>query len=477
MKRCACLCAVVSYSLHAQLWDLAAGKVLHSFPAHAGPVTSAQCVPNNIAVCLKSGAPVSGQRPDTRFLILPRFHPHEFLLATTGGDGSVRLWDLETFDCASEHTTPPKDAPRAAAFAPCGSALLLSGATGVTCWGWEPSRVFDTVTVPWKGVADAACASGRLLTCVTHTSFVSVHAVELSRLAPWASSASRASAETTRPCATPERAERAAQAPQWAVPDTPGSASRAAREGSEEREGEEYASPSTAAAAPPAKRSLGGSFVLSPAQLRHAMRACAVAEPPEQAHDDGEAPAAAPAPAPPARTRRSTPMLSYASVSSTSRQSDTSPAWFAEALAAHPRVSAALSLRLAHVTALRSALRSGDAPSVGDALRRAAGDEAAVADALRPGVHAHALFPAVACELAPHLVTLLTSKHSPHAAVGVATAEACAEALCSSINIRAARGALQAMLPPIQMIAETPGPLRVRAGGVRVTIEALLEAL
>lgn len=50
-----------------QLWDLRAGRVLHEFTDHTGPVTSVE------------------------------FHPREFLLASASTDKTAYFWDLDNF--------------------------------------------------------------------------------------------------------------------------------------------------------------------------------------------------------------------------------------------------------------------------------------------------------------------------------------------------------------------------------------------
>jgi katanin p80 WD40 repeat-containing subunit B1 len=62
-----------------QLWDLTAGKLIHDFDAHKGPISSVE------------------------------FHPHEFLLATGSADRTVKFWDLETFSlvCSSDIESAP----------------------------------------------------------------------------------------------------------------------------------------------------------------------------------------------------------------------------------------------------------------------------------------------------------------------------------------------------------------------------------
>lgn len=51
-----------------QLWDLTAGKQLHEFKLHEGPIRAME------------------------------FHPTEFLLATGSQDRTCKLWDLEKFE-------------------------------------------------------------------------------------------------------------------------------------------------------------------------------------------------------------------------------------------------------------------------------------------------------------------------------------------------------------------------------------------
>lgn len=54
-----------------QLWDIRAGRELHEFVEHSGPVTAVE------------------------------FHPHEFLLTSASTDKTVNFYDLESFSLVS----------------------------------------------------------------------------------------------------------------------------------------------------------------------------------------------------------------------------------------------------------------------------------------------------------------------------------------------------------------------------------------
>lgn len=54
-----------------QLWDIRAGRELHKFVEHSGPVTAVE------------------------------FHPHEFLLTSASTDKTVNFYDLESFSLVS----------------------------------------------------------------------------------------------------------------------------------------------------------------------------------------------------------------------------------------------------------------------------------------------------------------------------------------------------------------------------------------
>lgn len=84
-----------------QLWDFATGKLLAEFKGHAGHA-------------------VSGLQ----------FHPHEFVLASSSADRTVRLWDLETWQPLGA-VGPEAQPMRGLAFHPGGGHLLAASQVGV----------------------------------------------------------------------------------------------------------------------------------------------------------------------------------------------------------------------------------------------------------------------------------------------------------------------------------------------------------
>jgi len=63
------------------MWDIRVGKVMTEFSKHSASITDVE------------------------------FHPHEFLLASSSCDRTVKFWDLETFELVSE-TLPSSSSAR-----------------------------------------------------------------------------------------------------------------------------------------------------------------------------------------------------------------------------------------------------------------------------------------------------------------------------------------------------------------------------
>eukprot|EP00003_Mantamonas_plastica_P002777 TRINITY_DN1217_c0_g1_i1.p1 TRINITY_DN1217_c0_g1~~TRINITY_DN1217_c0_g1_i1.p1 ORF type:complete len:546 (-),score=215.14 TRINITY_DN1217_c0_g1_i1:34-1671(-) len=139
----------------ARLWDLTAGKQLHSFE-HEGPITSL------------------------------RFHPNEFVLATGSADKTVKFWDLENFDLISQ-TSKDSTGVRTMEFSEDGSCILVAHQESLKVWQIEPAECLDTVMVPWNNVAQLSITDNKLLGCTFNQTLVGVHVVNLRKVAPFTS--------------------------------------------------------------------------------------------------------------------------------------------------------------------------------------------------------------------------------------------------------------------------------------------------
>ena len=140
-----------------KLWDLTAGKMVHEWAAPAGtpgPVTA-------IAM-----------------------HPNEFLMATGGGDRSLRLCDLETFEIIGQ--TPSDSAPvRCARFSTDGSALLGGADDSLKVWGWEPLTLYEGGDVRWGRLADMSVTpQGGLIGASLREATAAVWGVGLASMVP-----------------------------------------------------------------------------------------------------------------------------------------------------------------------------------------------------------------------------------------------------------------------------------------------------
>jgi WD40 repeat protein len=102
------------------LWDLVAGKPLHTF-AHPESVSGAS------------------------------FHPHDYLLSTTAGT-SVRFWDLESFRLLDTVTLLSR--PLVARFSEDGNALVCTLPNGIQVLNWDPVGVAEVVAGNWETAVD-----------------------------------------------------------------------------------------------------------------------------------------------------------------------------------------------------------------------------------------------------------------------------------------------------------------------------------
>jgi len=300
-------------------------------------------------------------------------------------------------------------------------------------------------------VGSAAGSPGRLLLAAAHNSFVSLWVAELGRMAPWAPvggelAADRA-AEGRRGGAEPPPAlPPVVGGAAWARPEE---ASRAAAAATADGSAEESDSGS-----PPdrvARPSIDGSAVLSPSQLRRAMRRSA---------GSAEAPAEA----------ESTALWPTRAVAALGAGEEDA---LSSALAAHAGLSARLALRRAHLASFAAALPRGGA-ELRAALQRCAGEEAALAGCLRAAAPSGwpAADPQAAAALLPLLARLLQARHEPHAVLALQAARAC----LARPPPPAARTELAGLQEALRTLAHAGGPLSVEAGEVAATAAALLAA-
>ncbi|PRP86000.1 katanin p80 WD40-containing subunit B1 isoform 1 [Planoprotostelium fungivorum] len=137
-----------------KLWDLTAGRPLREFKDHTGSIKSLE------------------------------FHPHEFLLASGSADRTVKFWDLESFEMISSSDSQSSSVG-SVIFHPDGTALLSAYEDSLKVWGYEPSRLYDNVSVPWNNVHDINITADQLIGCAMTASNVSVWVVDVFKLRPF----------------------------------------------------------------------------------------------------------------------------------------------------------------------------------------------------------------------------------------------------------------------------------------------------
>lgn len=138
-----------------KIWDLRIGRILKEMNKHVGAVTDIE------------------------------FHPHEFLLASSSADRSVYLWDLETFQPISK-TEKESSLIRCLYFSLNGECLFGGCAEQLKVYGWEPTCVYDTVSIGWGKVQDMAISQNQLIGASFYLSNVLVCVVDLSKVSPFA---------------------------------------------------------------------------------------------------------------------------------------------------------------------------------------------------------------------------------------------------------------------------------------------------
>lgn len=145
-----------------KIWDVTAGKLLHEFQHHTGPVVSLD------------------------------FHPNEFLMASGSTDGAVTFWDVETFDMVSNALLDASASSgdgkygggvRSIAFTPNGQSLLAAYRSSLCVWKWEPTAAsLDCVSADWGDVMDMAIVNDQLVACTTREDLVGIWMVNMQKL-------------------------------------------------------------------------------------------------------------------------------------------------------------------------------------------------------------------------------------------------------------------------------------------------------
>uniref|UniRef100_A0A8C4Q748 Katanin p80 WD40 repeat-containing subunit B1 n=1 Tax=Eptatretus burgeri TaxID=7764 RepID=A0A8C4Q748_EPTBU len=95
------------------------------------------------------------------------FHPSEYLLATGSADRTVRFWDLEKFTQVS--CTDGQAMPIRSVLFGVDGGCLYSGSQDLLCvLGWEPARQLDLQPVEWGRPADLATLTNQLVSPRKH---------------------------------------------------------------------------------------------------------------------------------------------------------------------------------------------------------------------------------------------------------------------------------------------------------------------
>lgn len=104
-------------------------------------------------------------------------------VASTGQDGVVKFWDLETFEVVSS-TEKDSSPVRCIRFQKDGSSLLAGCDDMLKVFGWEPAVCHDVIPVGWGRVADMAVSgsSSQLVTASAGKTSVATYLVDLTLL-------------------------------------------------------------------------------------------------------------------------------------------------------------------------------------------------------------------------------------------------------------------------------------------------------
>lgn len=115
------------------------------------------------------------------------FHPNEFLLSTSSADGTVKFWDLETFQQVST-TVNDAGAILRIAYHPEGKVLFAAARDVLKVFQWEPTRTLDSLVMSWGKVKDMVVAGSQLIAGASSLTNVSVFVVDLKKVKPFAHS-------------------------------------------------------------------------------------------------------------------------------------------------------------------------------------------------------------------------------------------------------------------------------------------------
>ncbi|KAJ9453477.1 Katanin p80 WD40 repeat-containing subunit B1 [Diplonema papillatum] len=161
------------------LWDLTKGQRLQTLQHHTEAITTLD------------------------------FHPLEFILGVGSRDGTVSYWDI---DKGKNHllasSAKASESIDRVHFSPDGSALLSCRETGLDVLGWGSVPLHDQVTQSWGRIGAITCCNSTktMYTASYDKSFVSIHAVQLSTLAPFKSAGTGVPSSAAKSAPVPQKA-------------------------------------------------------------------------------------------------------------------------------------------------------------------------------------------------------------------------------------------------------------------------------
>lgn len=112
------------------------------------------------------------------------FHPNEFLLASSSTDGTIKFWDLETFQQVSS-TYNDAGAIRKILFHPDGKVIFSAARDVLKVYGWEPARTFDTLYMGWGKIADLTVCDSQIIAAGSALTNVSIYVSDLKKIQPF----------------------------------------------------------------------------------------------------------------------------------------------------------------------------------------------------------------------------------------------------------------------------------------------------